>query len=114
MVVVVGGGKGRLEYPNFIRFGSHHPLIPRIYMWSKMMSVQMKNDQFPQINENVLDEDMIWELNKGIPPLKVVVNFTVAARPYQMMSPFIPISFWMAGTGQHFQNMIFVNISKAS
>ena len=76
-------------------------------MWRKMMSVQMKNDQFPQINENVLDEDMIWELNKGIPPLKVVVNFTVAARPNQMMSPFSPFSFWMAGMGQHFKTCFY-------
>ena len=79
-------------------------------MWRKMMSVQMKNDQFPQINENVLDEDMIWELNKGIPPLKVVVNFTVAARPndVSIYSDF----FWMAGMGQHFQNMFLLIFQK--
>ena len=42
--------KGRLEFfQNFIRFGS--PTRPL------MMSVQMKNDQFSQINANVLDVD---------------------------------------------------------
>ena len=58
----------------------------------------MKNDQFLQINANVLDldnEHACFEnsINSINSPLKVVVNFTVAAHPYEVMSPFTPISF---------------------